>query len=265
MISKDELHQMYWDQGMTQPEIAETIGVVTRTVWYWMQKYGIESRTCSEAQFGAVNIPSVKELKHMYLEKGMSSYKIAKEFGVDSGTIRNLITRNNIELRTKSESHLVGTHMLSEEELYQMYWEMEMSQYDIAKELGVCQTVVGSWMKNYGIELRTISEAHSGEKNGVWRGGISSEPYCHKFNNKFKEAVRKRDDYTCQLCGREQLLGGRKLSIHHIHYDKENCYPDVVALCNSCHSITTSEDRNHWEEYFENQLLERGLLGWSIS
>jgi hypothetical protein len=102
------------------------------------------------------------------------------------------------------------------------------------------------------------------KNNGNWNGGISFNPYCEKFNDTFKEAVRERDDYICQLCGHEQKLDGCRLSIHHIHYDKENCYPDVIALCRSCNSAVNA-NRDHWEQYFEDLLIERGLVCWSIT
>jgi hypothetical protein len=217
MIPEEELHDMYWGQGMCLREIGEECGICTKTVLNRMKSYGIESRTLSEARL-------------------VNSAKLPK---------------------------------LPKKELVQMYCDEKMSAVEIAKEIGVADVTVGAWMKSYGIKPRTISESmlngnFIGENAGNWHGGISFEPYCNKFNNTFKEAVRKRDDYTCQLCGCEQLLGGTKLSIHHIHYDKKNCYPDVVTLCRSCNSRVNS-NRDHWEDFFETRLIVRGLLNWSIT
>lgn len=86
----------------------------------------------------------------------------------------------------------------------------------------------------------------TGSNNGRWKGGKSYGPYCHKFNEKLKEAIRKRDNYTCQLCGMHQDDSFRKHDVHHIHYDKENCDPDLITLCCKCNAKVNS-NRDYWE------------------
>lgn len=98
-----------------------------------------------------------------------------------------------------------------------------------------------------------------GELNNNWKGGISFLPYCHKFNENLKEAVRERDNRTCQLC--EAKENGKKHSVHHVHYDKENCYPDLITLCHRC-NCAVNGNRNYWENECMQILEERGLLGW---
>ncbi len=92
----------------------------------------------------------------------------------------------------------------------------------------------------------------TGDKHPGWLGGISFEPYCHKFNNQLKEYIRDRDNRTCQGCGVKE--NGTKLSIHHIHYDKKNCYPDLIAVCSSCNSKANSNRKWH-EIYYMRKLL----------
>jgi len=101
----------------------------------------------------------------------------------------------------------------------------------------------------------------SGSNNPNWNGGTSYIPYCIKFNKELKEQVRTRDNYTCQRCEITQEEHGKKLSIHHIHFDKENCYPDLIALCRSCNSIVNSR-KNGSEKRFMKNLKQRGLLNW---
>ena len=100
----------------------------------------------------------------------------------------------------------------------------------------------------------------TGENNHAWNGGSSFFPYCDKFNNQLKEKVRNRDNRTCQNCGVKE--NGKKLPVHHIHYDKENCYPDLITVCNSCNSKANS-NRDYWETFYINKLNERGLLFWT--
>lgn len=96
-----------------------------------------------------------------------------------------------------------------------------------------------------------------GDTHPNWKGGISFEPYCQKFNIKLKERIRERDNRTCQLCGEKE--NGKKLACHHVHYDKPNCNPDLISLCNRC-NIKANYKRDYYEELFMKKLEERGLL-----
>lgn len=87
------------------------------------------------------------------------------------------------------------------------------------------------------------------EDNPLWKGGISFYPYSIKFNKKLKEKIRKRDKYTCQICGEKQ--NGRLLDIHHINYDKMNCMEiNLISLCRKCHA-KTSTNRSYWYAFFK--------------
>ena len=198
-----------------------------------------------------------EELEDMYCDKSMSQIEIANEIGVSQQTVSKWMKEFGIEPRIQ----LGDSVKPSKKKLEDMYVGQSMSQLKIANKIGVLPHTISKWMKECGIEARDRSES-TGENARNWKGGITCRKYCYKFNNKFKEAVRKRDDYTCQLCGFEQ--NGRKLDVHHIHYDKENCYPDVITLCRSC-NIRVNGDRDYWEEYFENQLIEKGIIYWSLS
>lgn len=91
----------------------------------------------------------------------------------------------------------------------------------------------------------------TGSKHHNWRNGASFEPYCHRFNEEFKEHIREKFNRTCFLCGKHELeqKGNRKLSVHHIDYNKDClCNEDkctFVPLCNSCHA-KTNHNRNEW-------------------
>ena len=96
-----------------------------------------------------------------------------------------------------------------------------------------------------------ISNAVRGPRNPLWKGGISFEPYCPKFNNEFKERVRAFFGYQCVECGISQ--NGRKLHVHHVNFNKEACcdktIPLFVSLCQPCHS-KTNRNREYWEKHY---------------
>jgi len=93
---------------------------------------------------------------------------------------------------------------------------------------------------------------------GFWYGNVidnENYKYCEKFNGNFKERVRSFWYYKCFICDEPQH--GKKLAVHHIHYDKKMCCngspQDCVPLCNACHSATNS-DRDIWEDFLTKKL-----------
>jgi hypothetical protein len=90
-----------------------------------------------------------------------------------------------------------------------------------------------------------VRDKITGPNNSRWRGGISFEPYCPKFNNRTKEDIRKAFGYKCYLCPHIQKK--KKLSIHHVDYNKNTIcngkrWP-LIPLCLRCHSKTNF---NRW-------------------
>jgi len=87
------------------------------------------------------------------------------------------------------------------------------------------------------------------ENNSQWRGGISFEPYGVEFNDVLKQFVRERDNYVCQICKTQE--NGRKLSVHHIDYNKNNNDSfNLIATCEICHGLTGA-NRNIFQEFLE--------------
>lgn len=257
---KKELEQMYIDDMMTITEISDVLGVVSSTISNWLHEYGITVRDKSKSQLKEKIKTNEEELRKMYINELMSINKIGKLVGISHGTVHRWLREYGIPVRCISESLLKEKVKPTRKELKMMYVDKLMSTTKIAGEFGVSSNTVSRCLMEYDILVRSHSD-QCGELNPNWQGGISFIPYCNKFNNKFKEAVRERDNYTCQLCGAEQ--NGRKLSVHHIHYDKKNCYPDCIALCASCNSKVNG-NRDYWELFFKDKLHKKGLLNWSV-
>lgn len=114
-----------------------------------------------------------------------------------------------------------------------------------------------------------------GENNGQYIDGRSYFPYCFKFNNRRRHAVRTFFDFMCIVCGCHQdenivYLKGKgfrfeKLPVHHIDHDKEqgcNGKPfNLVPMCRRCHM----KEGNNQEEYrqYVNKTLQEGFK-WGI-
>jgi hypothetical protein len=112
-----------------------------------------------------------------------------------------------------------------------------------------------------------MSAAKKGEKHPNWQGGKSFEPYCVKFNNAFKEYIRSKFGHKCFLCPTTQAENGRKLSVHHVNYNK-NCGCDgdetcnFVPLCDSCHNKTNC-NRDYWQKIITDK-LHCMIIGWDV-
>jgi len=97
-----------------------------------------------------------------------------------------------------------------------------------------------------------------GDKSPAWLGGISFEPYSPNFNNAFKTLIKLRDNFCCINCNISEqkhiILQRRKLTVHHIDYDKKNtCLQNCCTLCVSCNS-KANKNRNEWKEYYQEKL-----------
>jgi len=119
---------------------------------------------------------------------------------------------------------------------------------------------------SYG-KFCSTSCSQLGENNNAWKGGKSFEPYCFKFNTKFKEYIRNKFERICFLCGKTETENGRKLDVHHVNFNK-NCGCDsdetcqFVPLCISCNAKVNFH-REAWERKIKNKLKIK-LDGWYI-
>ena len=132
------------------------------------------------------------------------------------------------------------------------------------KGMGICKPNSGSFRYGHthgnrfgsGQEPwnKGMSGYLAGEEHWHWKGGISSENHIWRSRIEYSEwrkAVFKRDDYTCQYCGR---CGGY-LHAHHIKDFAEEKQlrfniDNGQTLCRECHyKITFGEsmpEDNEW-------------------
>lgn len=124
-----------------------------------------------------------------------------------------------------------------------------------------------SEMKEGNGRFCSRSCASKGKNNSAWKGGVSFEPYCEKFNEEFKEYIREKFDRVCFLCQKTEEENGRRLDVHHVNYNK-NCGCDddeacqFVPLCVSC-NVKVNHNREMWEAKIKNE-MRITLRGWYI-
>lgn len=237
---------------------------------------------CNKCAMKAREIPlDIETIKHLYIVEHMTTKQIGKLFDISCHTISKRLKDNNINIRQRSEAHTRritnkgtlelpilgdicrGTNLGLNDTAYYHYvvcpncrkerWQMQSH----IKRSPLCRECS---LKLMGLNRR-------GENAPTWKGGLSFLPYPPEFNVPLKEQIRIRDNYTCQLCGKQE--NGIKLSIHHIDYNKNNLDPNnLICLCSArkgkqfhdtcCHT-KTNNNRPYWTEYFTNLLKSKGL------
>jgi len=161
-ISPKKLKELYWDRKMSSPEIAKIYKCWHSAVCRRLRECGIKTRTRSEVnkvRFN-INIPE-KELKSLYLKRGVSSPEIAKNYHCTPGTIRRLLRGYRIGVRTKSEAQrLLFNINIPKKELKRLYLEKKISSTEIARKFKCNPGLIRNRLREYKIPLRSLKEAH---------------------------------------------------------------------------------------------------------
>jgi 5-methylcytosine-specific restriction endonuclease McrA len=78
---------------------------------------------------------------------------------------------------------------------------------------------------------------------------------------RLRREIRKRDDYTCQECGKRQASGKRAYHVHHINYDLNDLRPEnLITLCRPCHGKTGATSvREFYQQRYTELLKTRGI------
>lgn len=102
----------------------------------------------------------------------------------------------------------------------------------------------------------SLTGKYVGSKSPNWKGGLSFEPYCSKFNEKLKQQVRDQYDNCDFMSGLPDyicnVLNGKvwKLDVHHVDSNKMQGCDDhewkLVPLSRSNHG-RTHNNRPFWE------------------
>jgi len=125
------------------------------------------------------------------------------------------------------------------------------------------------WRKNLSIAQKgrkhspetrkKISIANTGQGHWNWQGGSAVEPYAVGWTNSYKEFIRKRDKYTCQLCSKKYKKEMKSFPVHHIDYNKKNLdTKNLITLCIRCHN-RTHFNRVYWYILFKQRNINENL------
>ena len=227
------LRTKYIEERKSLNSIAEETTASMSTIHNWMDKYGIDRRSRSEANYNKSpnELSDKKWLYEQFYGEGRSVDEIATCLNVSPGTVRRRINHLGVQLIFETEPD-VYAKLSDPEWLREQYLTFEKSTYTIASELGVHEVTVARWMDYCGIERKTrINEQHHNYTHGLYS---------------VRRRVRFRDQYRCQCCGiseyRYKVEFGVRLDTHHIvpveeFEDESNAHTEsnMVVLCVKCH------------------------------
>lgn len=211
--------------------------------------------------------PVSKEWLHQkYIVEGLSTYEIGNLVNRDAKRVYEWLVDYGIETRKRKWSTKAsGKPFQSEDWLREQYVLLNRSAGEISEQFGVTEQSIYFWMKRFGIERRTTSEARdtkhwgeSGEANPMfgkrgsevpgWKGGCTPERQAFYSSVEWANAVKvvwKRDNATCQRCGCMKRDSDESFHIHHIvsfAVKELRAEPsNLVLLCAKCHRFIHSK------------------------
>lgn len=209
----------------------------------WEEKYGVE-----RSKKMKINLSEMRkgELNPFYGGHHTEEFKRQKSEAYKDRLFSKETRKKISEAKKgekKSEECKAKLRALYLDKTYEELHGIEMANQIKAKQSKASE---GSSNPMYGMRK---------EQSPNWQGGISFEPYTYDFNDRFKEIIRKRDNYCCIICNK--LQEDYLLHVHHIDYDKTNSFPqNCVSLCRGCHG-RTGINRQHWKGFFQSVLKER--------
>jgi len=216
ILTEEFLRREYLQNKKTMKEIAKEVGCGKVTVFEYLKKYNIPTRT-----YGSWEV----------WNKGLTKEKdprVAQSGKKGAETRRKKYKKGEIQVWNKGLTKETDGRMAK-----------------LCKKLSKIRKIIFKgegnpfYGKRHSLETRKrLSLAHGGI--GIPR---LFRDYPEEFNDKLKEKIRKRDNYQCQLCGITEeeyiIVFGERLTVHHIDYNKNNNNEDnLISLCRSCHART---------------------------
>jgi very-short-patch-repair endonuclease len=159
MISKQELQDLYWNQGLSIRMIAQKKRYGKETIRNLMEKYGIPRR---RKQVGPI---SKETLERLYFQEKLSLNQIANKLKCSISTVFRWmeaykLKRRDVSLATKLNPPTPSNKLfIPEEELRELYCNRRLSLKQIASKLHYSLSTVYRYMERYNIPRRLKSEA----------------------------------------------------------------------------------------------------------
>jgi hypothetical protein len=186
----------------------------------------------------------------MYGTKGDKSPNFGKKFTEEHKvkiSAAQIGKKNHMYGKTGVNHHNYGKH-LSDETKEKIAEALRGEKSQFYGKFGENHPMYGHVYSDE--DIQKMCQSRKLDKHPNWKGGISFEPYCPKFDDYLKLRIRMFFDNRCVVCGKTKEENMQELSCHHVEYDKSACCHGrpvhFAALCIGCHGAT-NWDRSRWE------------------
>ena len=275
--------------GMSTIEIAKIYNCSEQTISNRLHENNIKIRSNSESHKNNfvwennprfIDVPT-DEICTKYIS-GMNMNELVLEYNCSRKVILNRLHRNDIYIRSNSESHMG----VNSGDCHPKYIELPikeisedyingLSTVQIAEKYNCSETVINNRLHDNGIQIRSLSDVlvgkGGGENNPNWKGGISLERhlfYTSTGYTQWRTSVFERDNYTCQECGRRG--GGIYLNCHHILPYRDHPEPEYslninngITLCEKCHRETYGREYDFMPEFLGKIFDDKAVEIWN--
>lgn len=242
-----------FNEGLSNNEIAKQLNVSNPTISRDLKFLGKKPKPGYKYIDNSIDEDIQKKVCSLYTE-GSSFNDIVEKLSISTTAIKNALVKYSVEIRTISEGN-------------SLKWDdKDFKENQINKRRGKSSGALGKAWK-----LKHIKKCptNTGEDNHFWKGGktkLSQQVRNSAEYSFWRKEVFKRDDYTCQKCGRKSRKGDKvTIQADHIYPfykildDFEiKSYEDAVSceklwdidngrcLCKECHKKTDSYGSNQY-------------------
>lgn len=276
VISNGKINPLYWDKnwleeqyvtkGITADEIAKLCNVNVRTIRSYIKEFNIVKWRNPDDYL------TEEFLTIEYCEKMKSISEIHLDTGFSTSCISNRLSRYGISVRTQSEfmEHYYESddNRALQSTNSKKMWKSSKFRKKHKESMHKAQSDP-EYRKRVSARMRGIPIED-------WDGFVGSENRLARGTYQYDEwrnAIYRRDDYTCQCCGaRSKKDSPVSLNAHHINnfstnYELRFNIDNGITLCDSCHSMdnegsfhrlygTRNNTREQLDEYIRNRRAE---------
>jgi transcriptional regulator with XRE-family HTH domain len=233
----DVIFQLYFDEGKTQQEIAEILGVSKGTISNRFQFNGWKARHPSKKRGSEKD----KEIFRLYQEEKLNQYEIAKKLGISQSTVSRAFRLRGVNTR-----RLKNRKQIDIKEIKYLYYQMKLSHEELAERFRLSTKTIQRLFKDYNLEVIGQRKYDTQEQRERARKENSQKHY-----RKIKEIREQLFGTKCKICGIEKERGKpfpvhrkdgtthAEAALRRLEYLKNINPEEWVLLCVRCHRGVT--------------------------